>query len=179
MAQVIQDMDVLFNEALKSKVSQGQSEAVVKAPTTAVRWGSKVSDRTVVKNCPFKMAGDKLQNSLTIAMNCIKASTCTQVNKENPAESGYHWAVYKATVARHGVYKSAAAGNINFNEDLTGPCYDRITLIWNQIFRYPLLCLELEFTVLQLFGLVCYMFIPTVVFTVKRLKSYCIDSSRQ
>ncbi len=60
----------------------------------------------------------------------------TQRNKEDPKEGGYYYSTYKATVRRAGEFKSPTAGPVNFNEDLTGPMMNIVSMAWERIFRY-------------------------------------------
>lgn len=62
--------------------------------------------------------------------------TDLQVDKENKQAGGLHWCTYRATVRRQGVYSSPTYGQVNFNEDLTAPMYNSISIVWDKVFRY-------------------------------------------
>ncbi|XP_045194118.2 uncharacterized protein LOC123549787 [Mercenaria mercenaria] len=69
------------------------------------------------------------------------SSTCTKwgapVNHD-PAKDkrsgGLHWATYRATVRRQGVYTSGSYGSVDFNEDLAEPMYRSMTIVWDRAF---------------------------------------------
>lgn len=83
-----------------------------------------------------------LQEGLTPRLNsgaarAEQAAMSTQKKwGAKPAEGGYYWATYKATVRPHrlGEYKSGSAGEINMNSALAGPLLDAISVMWDNTF---------------------------------------------
>ena len=58
-----------------------------------------------------------------------------QPDKKNRKAGGLTQGTYKAVCRRGGVYKSAALGNINFNDELSGPLYREISIAWDKVFK--------------------------------------------
>ncbi|XP_069077153.1 nuclear GTPase SLIP-GC isoform X2 [Pleurodeles waltl] len=53
---------------------------------------------------------------------------------------GYSYPTYKAVCSRQGVYTSVAYGPIDFNEQLSEPLVNSITLMWKEVFSDKLFC---------------------------------------
>ena len=58
------------------------------------------------------------------------------MNRENRAAGGLHFMTYRATTHRMGTFKSPTAGLVDFNNDLAGPIYESIMVIWDRIFKW-------------------------------------------
>uniref|UniRef100_A0A8W8KI25 FHA domain-containing protein n=1 Tax=Magallana gigas TaxID=29159 RepID=A0A8W8KI25_MAGGI len=79
----------------------------------------------------------KLGEGITAATaraNEQTAKWSAPVDKENKQAGGLHWCTYRATVRRQGVYSSPTYGQVNFNEDLTAPMYNSISIVWDKVF---------------------------------------------
>jgi hypothetical protein len=78
-------------------------------------------------------------NALPTGVKSAEDSAVTTSNKwsaprRQATDRGLHWASYRATVRRDGIFASSAAGSVNFNQDLAEPIFRFISVNWDQLF---------------------------------------------
>ncbi|KAL3860604.1 hypothetical protein ACJMK2_010702 [Sinanodonta woodiana] len=65
---------------------------------------------------------------------CQKWGSKQSTDQANRRAGGLHYATYKATIQRLGVYSSPTFGNIDMNEELSEPFYRTIAVVWSRVF---------------------------------------------
>eukprot|EP01122_Echinamoeba_exundans_P016614 TRINITY_DN8479_c0_g1_i1.p1 TRINITY_DN8479_c0_g1~~TRINITY_DN8479_c0_g1_i1.p1 ORF type:complete len:1374 (+),score=380.54 TRINITY_DN8479_c0_g1_i1:97-4218(+) len=90
---------------------------------------------TSVKNTVLNSLPTGVRSAEDNAVSTVTKWSAPKVRSAAPANgTGLHWASYRATVRRDGIFSSPAAGSVNFNQDLAEPIFRFISVNWDQLF---------------------------------------------